>query len=72
MNSEHFGANLGLTDGKYFRKFIFEFKVEIGIFEMSIRLNFSNFWAFLILGEIGPSNWSIFDKNYFDIKLRSA
>ena len=43
MNSEHFGANLGLTDGKYFRKFIFEFKVEIGIFEMSIRLNFNNF-----------------------------
>ena len=53
MNSEHFGANLGLTDGKYFRKFIFEFKVEIGIFEMSIRLNFNNFWAFLILGELG-------------------
>ena len=53
MNSEHFGASLGLTDGKYFRKFIFEFKVEIGIFEMSIRLNFNNFWAFLILGELG-------------------
>ena len=38
----YFGAHLGLTDDKYFIKFIFDFnKIKIGIFEISIRLNFN-------------------------------
>ena len=31
-------------------KSIFDIKIEIGMFEISIRPNFNKFWAFFILG----------------------
>ena len=37
------------TGAKYFIKLIFDYKIEIGIFEISIRPNFNKFWAFFIL-----------------------
>ena len=45
INSEHFNSrtNLGLTDGKYFMKLIFDVKIKTGIFQISIRLNFNKF-----------------------------
>ena len=45
MNSEHFnfGTNLDLTGGKYLVKIIFDTKIEIGIFEISIVPNFNKF-----------------------------
>ena len=36
------GTNLDLTGGKYFIKIIFDIKIEIGIFEISIRPSFNN------------------------------
>ena len=44
---------LGPTGGKYLIKFIFDIKIEIGMFEITIRPNFNKFWAFFILGPIG-------------------
>ena len=54
ISSEHFcfGANLGLTSHKYFTKNIFGIKIEIGIFQISIKPNFNKFLALLILGPI--------------------
>ena len=43
---------MGLTGGKYFIKFIFDFKIEIEIFEISTRPKFNKFRALFILGPI--------------------
>ena len=45
INSEHFysGTNFGRTGGKYLIKIIFDTKIEIRMFEMSIVLNFNKF-----------------------------
>ena len=55
INFEHFQfcTNLGGTGGKYSVKFIFDIKIEIGIFEISIQPDFNKFQAFFILGPIG-------------------
>ena len=47
---EHFGfeTNLGLIIVKYFKKIIFDIKIEIGIFEKSNVPNFNKFHAFFI------------------------
>ena len=44
-NSEHFqfGTNSGLTSGKYFKKIIFDIKIEIGIFEILNGPKFKKF-----------------------------
>ena len=41
MNSEHFKfwTNLDLTGGKYLMKIIFDIKIKIGRFEISIQSN---------------------------------
>ena len=44
---------MGGTGGKYSVKFIFDIKIEIGIFEISIPPDFNKFQAFFILGPIG-------------------
>ena len=45
VNSKHFSFwnNLGLTGGKYLIKIIFDIKIEIGMFEITIRPNFNKF-----------------------------
>ena len=46
----NFGTNLSPAGGKYLIKIIFDMKIEIEIFEISLQPNFDNFRAFLILG----------------------
>ena len=43
MSIFNFGSNLGLTGGKYFIRTIFDIKIEMGIFEISVRPNFYKF-----------------------------
>ena len=43
MSIFNFGTNLELTGGKYFIKVIFDIKIKVSIFEISIRPNFSKF-----------------------------
>ena len=45
----NFGTNLGLTDGKYLIKNIFDIKIEIGTLEILHVPNFNKFLVFLIL-----------------------
>ena len=39
---------MGLTGGQYLIKIIFDIKIEIDIFEISVRPNFNNFNKFYI------------------------
>ena len=57
INSEHlkFWTNLSLAGGKYLIKIIFDIKIEIGIFDISIQPSFNNFNKFYI------------STNYFEI-----
>ena len=48
----NFGTNVDLIGGQYMIKIIFDIKIEITIFEISIVPNFRKFWALLILGPI--------------------
>ena len=45
INSEHFnfGTNLGLTGAKYLIKIIFDFKIDINVFEILHVPNFNKF-----------------------------
>ena len=52
INSQPFGTNFGLTDGKYLIKIILDIKIEIEIFEISNVLNFNKLRTLLILGAI--------------------
>ena len=71
INSEtfNFGINLGLTGGKYLVKNIFNFKIEISIFEISNVLNFNIFCAFLIWDLSGLTGGKYFIKIMSDIKI---
>ena len=57
INSGHlkFWTNLSLAGGKYLIKIIFDIKIEIGIFDISIQPSFNNFNKFYI------------STNYFEI-----
>ena len=54
ITSEHFnfGTNWGLTGDKYLMKIIFDIKIEIEIFEITIVSIFNKFRVLLILGPI--------------------
>ena len=41
------GTHLGLTGGKYLINFTFDFKIKIGVFEISNVPNFNKFGVFL-------------------------
>ena len=43
MGTCNFGTNLGLADGKYLIKIIFDIKIEIDIFEILYVSNFDKF-----------------------------
>ena len=52
MSIFYLGNNLDLTVGKYFIKIISDNKIEISIFQISIRPNLNKLWVLLILGPI--------------------
>ena len=52
LSTFNLGVIFDRTVGKYFIKIIFDIKIKIGLFEISIRQNFNKFGAFLILGPI--------------------
>ena len=71
--SKHFWfwTYLGLTGGKYLIKIIFDIKIEICIFEISIRPNLNKFWTFSIfLTNLGLTGGKYFIKIVFVIKIK--